>query len=108
VVFVATIHASVCAFDADDISTSPVWYTSIFTYSSAGATAVPAIVKKDAGTSGWTELAIVSAPVIDPGNGTPYLVAETYEKLAVRSPSPRNRHYEWSGKAWRANTIAAM
>jgi len=83
VVFVATMHDSVYAFDADDTSTSPLWYTSIFTYSPAGATTVPAIVKKDPGTTGWTELGIVSTPVIDPVNGTLYLVAETYENSQV-------------------------
>src|SRR5881398_1877345 len=50
VVYVATMHDSVYAFDADSANTSPLWMTSIFTYSPAGATSVPATVKKDSGT----------------------------------------------------------
>src|SRR5262252_915957 len=65
VVFVATMHDSVYAFDADDTTSTPLWYTSIFTYSPPGATTVPATVKVNARTTGWTELGIVSTPVID-------------------------------------------
>lgn len=83
VVFVATMHDSVYAFDADDNNNSPLWYTSILAYSPAGATTVPATVKKDAGTTGWSELGIVSTPVIDLGNHALYLVAETYENSQV-------------------------
>ena len=79
VVYVATMHDSVYAFDADSANTSPLWMTSILTYSPAGATSVPATVKKDSGTTGWAEVGIVSTPVIDPVTGTLYLVAETYE-----------------------------
>src|SRR2546425_11169993 len=79
IVHVATMHDSVYAFDADSANTSPLWMTSILTYSPAGATSVPATVKKDSGTTGWAEVGIVSTPVIDPVTGTLYLVAETYE-----------------------------
>src|SRR6266853_5496074 len=70
VVYVATMHESVYAFDADSGSGAPLWVTSIFSYSPAGATSVPATVKKDPGTTGWTELGIVSTPVIDPVSNT--------------------------------------
>ena len=83
VVFVATLHDSVYAFDADDTNTTPLWFTSIFTYSPAGATTVPTSVKKDPGTTGWVELGIASTPVISPSTGTLYLVAETYENSQV-------------------------
>jgi hypothetical protein len=83
VVFVATMHDSVYAFDADNSNNSPLWYTSIFSYSPAGATTVPATVKKDTGTTGWSELGIVSTPVINLANHTLYLVAETYENSQV-------------------------
>src|ERR1700758_1352055 len=74
-VFVVTMHDSVYAFDADNNSTKPLWYTSILAHSPAGATTVPATVKHDAGTTGWTELGILSTPVIDGARGILYLVA---------------------------------
>lgn len=86
VVYVVTMHDSVYAFDADNANMPPLWQTSIFTYSPAGATTVPATVKRVAGTTGWTEVGIVPTPVIDltgPGTGTLYLVAETYENGSV-------------------------
>jgi len=80
VVYVATMHDSVYALDADDASDpTPLWMTSILSYSAPGATTVPTSVKRDGGTTGWTEVGIVSTPVIDPATGTLYLVAETYE-----------------------------
>jgi len=83
VVYAATMHDSVYAFDADSSSTTPLWMTSILNYSPVGATTVPATVKKDTGTTGWMELGIVSTPVIDPTTGTLYVVAETYENGTV-------------------------
>jgi hypothetical protein len=82
VVYVATMHDSVYAFDADNVDSTPLWMTSILSYSPLGATSVAATVKKDTGI-GWTELGIVSTPVIDPLSGTLYLVAETYENASV-------------------------
>ena len=79
VAYVATMHDSVYAFDADNGDATPLWMTSVLSYSPAGATTVPATVKKDAGTTGWTEVGVISTPVIDPSTGTLYLVAETYE-----------------------------
>ena len=79
VVFVATMHDSVYAFDADDPNAGPLWITSLLSYSPAGATTVPATVQKNGGTTGWSEIGVISTPVIDPNTGILYLVAETYE-----------------------------
>jgi len=79
VLYVVTLHDSVYAFDADSTNPSPLWMTSILTYSPPGAQSVPASVKQSATTTGWSEVGIVSTPVIDPSTGTLYLVAETYE-----------------------------
>jgi hypothetical protein len=83
VVYVATMHDSVYAFDADHGSAAPLWITSILSYSPSAATTVPATVKRNSGTTGWTELGIISTPVIDPATGTLYLVAETFENGSV-------------------------
>ena len=83
VVFVATMHGSVYAFDADDINTSPLWYTSVLTYSPPGATTVSATWKGNSQTTGWTELGIVSTPVINLPSHTLFLVTETYENSEV-------------------------
>src|ERR1700723_1037165 len=53
VVYVATMHDSVYAFDAESASTPALWMTSIFTYSPVGATTVPATVAQNTGTTGW-------------------------------------------------------
>ena len=78
VVYVATMHDSVYAFDADNPNSGPLWMTSILAYSAPGATPVPTTVQKNTGI-GWTEVGIISTMVIDPSSGTLYLVAETYE-----------------------------
>jgi hypothetical protein len=85
VVYVATMHDSVYAFDADSRGTNiaPLWTTSILNYSPSGATPVPATVQKNTQPTGWSEVGIVSTPVIDPATGMLYLVAETYENGSV-------------------------
>ena len=83
VVYAATMHDSVYAFDADSTDTTPLWMTSILNYSPAGATSVPSSVQKNANTTGWSEIGILSTPVIDPATGIMYLVAETYENGSI-------------------------
>lgn len=83
VVYVATMHESVYAFDAQNPHAAPLWKTSILTYSPAGARSVPASVLRNGTTTGWKEVGIISTPVIDPASGTLYLVAETYEHRKV-------------------------
>jgi len=79
VVYVATMHDSVYAFDADSASggnASSLWHTSFLIN---GAVPVPVSLQGCAPTTKWTEVGIVSTPVIDPVAGTLYVVAKTYE-----------------------------
>lgn len=73
VVFVATNHDGVYAFDADCASATPLWYVSLIN-PAAGITTVPG---SDIGAS--EEYGIVPTPVIDAASNTIYLLARTKE-----------------------------
>ena len=75
VVYVATSNDSVYAFDADGLSTNPLWSVSFL---KSGVTTVPCA---DTGECGDipTQIGIASTPVIDPASGTIYVVAATKE-----------------------------
>ena len=76
VVYVATEHDSVYAFDADNLLTAPLWQVS-FLNSAQGVTPASAA---DLGCGSIApEIGITSTPVIDQASGTLYVVAMTEE-----------------------------
>lgn len=77
VVYVATEHDSVYAFDADGLQTTPLWQTSFINV----ADEVTTIPTSDLVLSGipQPEFGIMATPVIDPVAGTIYVLARTLE-----------------------------
>jgi hypothetical protein len=84
-VFVATEHDSVYAWDADSFSSTPIWQTS-FINPAGGVTAIPC---GEAATGNcpviYPEFGITSTPVIDAATGTLYVVAATKEVSGTTS-----------------------
>ena len=82
VVFVATEHDSVYAFDADGRSTEPLWKVS-FLDQQNGVTSIPA--RDLACPFIEPEIGITSTPVIDLRSGTLFVLARTKEKEGMLS-----------------------
>ncbi len=75
VVYVATEHDSIYAFDADGLSNTPLWHLSFI---GSGTTTIPC---NDTGECGDipVEIGITGTPVIDPTTNTMYVVVNTKE-----------------------------
>jgi Big-like domain-containing protein len=85
VVYVATLHDSVYAFDADNDTgpnAAPLWQVN-FTDPAAGVTTASGAYLPCPDVTAYPESGIVSTPVIDPVSGTMYVVAKTNENGTV-------------------------
>ncbi len=84
VVYVATMHDSVYAFDADSnqgSNASPLWYVN-FLNPANGVTALPVAGYACSGVTGYTEFGIQGTPVIDTSRNAIYVLAMTLENGA--------------------------
>ena len=82
VVFVATEHDSVYAFDADTNGGSngfPLWFASLLTTAHGAAPGATTVSSEILGTDIYPETGITGTPVIDPSSGTLYVVSKTLE-----------------------------
>src|ERR1700737_494220 len=85
VVYVATLHDSVYAFDADSKSGSdaaPLWHVT-FINPGAGITTASGTSLPCQGVTTYQEAGIVSTPVIDLNSGIMYVIAKTNENGTV-------------------------
>ena len=80
VVYVATEHDSVYAFDADGLTSAPLWQRS-FIDPANGITSVPSADVQNGNPNGdiKPEIGITGTPVIDNANNVLYVVAQTKE-----------------------------
>jgi len=78
VVYVATEHDQVYAFDADGTVTTPLWQTSFINPSKGITTVNPGNCD-----SLQPEVGITGTPVIDPATGTLYVTSETAENHTI-------------------------
>jgi hypothetical protein len=83
VVFVATEHDSLFAFDADSTSCTPLWMVSLIDAAhggTSGETSVPSIASNHLVASGLDiapEIGVTGTPVIDPAGGVLYVVSKS-------------------------------
>jgi LysM repeat protein len=82
VVFVATEHDSVYAFDADNnggSNANPLWFASMLSAAHGAAAGATSVSDDYLGTDIVPEVGITGTPVIDPTTGTLYVVSQTME-----------------------------
>jgi hypothetical protein len=88
VLFVATSHDSVYAFDADSnggTNAKPIWQVSLLSTSHGAGSGATSIPWQDTGSPDVSEIGITGTPTINPATNTLYVVANTKESGAYFS-----------------------
>ena len=106
VVYVATTHDTVYAFDADGRQSAPLWQVS-FINPAAGVTTVPPSDTQSC-CDIYPELGITGTPVIDPASGTLYVVAKTKEVSGTVQYVQRLHALDITTGAERANSPVVL
>jgi len=93
VVYIATQNDSVYAFDADGLSTAPLWQAS-FIDPDNGVTPIPYtdVLPSNCLSSVGPVIGVMATPVIDPGLGVIYVLARTKEVSNGVATYPQRLH----------------
>ncbi len=92
VVYVATMHNWVYAFDADDLSAGagPLWKRQVDSHPVPSHFYGPNY--RDISNNGDDPIGILSTPVVDPAKNTIYLVAAAFDPAVLAGPAPASQN----------------